>query len=484
MSKYSGYMDKVAKLDLGTGKAEAYPWSDKDKELYIGGRAMAAKLLFDNLSGKEEALGADNVIVITTGPLTGTGAPSSARFNIAAVSPETGKPVIFSCGGTFGYYLKKAGYDALVITGKCAEHSWVEIYNSDFILHDADSDGMWGKSADDSEEHIFECFERDYMCRLKHAAIVCEPAGEALEADSAVFSSGHAVAGAGAVFGAKNLKGISVTGNKRPAVKNEKKNTAWNKKWVSYLREHPLTSEEQPKLNAASLISGVQSDKLLAASCAEKLASQNGGCLSCPIKCNHNIELNGMNVNGPELESVCQLETVNGNYLALLADLGMNVGKLAVSVQAELTVLLQNIFEAVAATGECLFTGYGLIPAAMAGKKGAVNKLAGAASLAGFINKHPELLFFPVNTFYHDRSMKYATGMKMNLGKFIRCGERAFALEKYMDALFAADTAEDKPEKAEDAGFVKAYLAARGWSKEGKPTEASLKKLNIRKGSV
>ena len=83
MSKYSGYMDKVAKFDLTTGKLEDYPWSDKEKELYLGGKSMAAKILYDHLTGKEEALSEENVIVISTGPLTGTGAPSSGRFNIS-----------------------------------------------------------------------------------------------------------------------------------------------------------------------------------------------------------------------------------------------------------------------------------------------------------------------------------------------------------------------------------------------------------------
>ena len=53
MSKYSGYMDKVAKFDLTTGKLEDYPWSDKEKELYLGGKSMAAKILYDHLTGKE-----------------------------------------------------------------------------------------------------------------------------------------------------------------------------------------------------------------------------------------------------------------------------------------------------------------------------------------------------------------------------------------------------------------------------------------------
>ena len=78
MTDYCGYMGKVLQLDLTTGKRSEYPWSDQDRELYIGGKAMASKILFDNLTGAEDPLGPENLIVIATGPLTGTGAPSSS----------------------------------------------------------------------------------------------------------------------------------------------------------------------------------------------------------------------------------------------------------------------------------------------------------------------------------------------------------------------------------------------------------------------
>ena len=105
-------------LDLTAQTTEDYPWTDRDRELYIGGKAMASKILFDNLTGSEAPLSAENLIVITTGPLTGTGAPCSNRFNISTLSPLTGITTSSNCGGNFGYYLKKAGFDALIIKGK------------------------------------------------------------------------------------------------------------------------------------------------------------------------------------------------------------------------------------------------------------------------------------------------------------------------------------------------------------------------------
>ena len=115
-SKYGGYMGRVLQINLSTGDVTDYPWTDKDRELYIGGKTMAAKILYDTLTGRENA-----------GPLTGTGAPSSSRFNISSLSPQTGFISSSNCGGTFGYHLKRAGIDALIITGRWEERTWIEI---------------------------------------------------------------------------------------------------------------------------------------------------------------------------------------------------------------------------------------------------------------------------------------------------------------------------------------------------------------------
>lgn len=86
-SKYSGYMGKIMEVDLTTETVREYPWSDEQRELYLGGKIMAARILCDHLTGKETAFSEENWVVIATGPLTGTGAPSSARFDVSALSP-------------------------------------------------------------------------------------------------------------------------------------------------------------------------------------------------------------------------------------------------------------------------------------------------------------------------------------------------------------------------------------------------------------
>lgn len=44
-TKYGGYMGKVLKINLTTQEASEYPFSDEERELFIGGKIMAAKIL-------------------------------------------------------------------------------------------------------------------------------------------------------------------------------------------------------------------------------------------------------------------------------------------------------------------------------------------------------------------------------------------------------------------------------------------------------
>ncbi len=321
-SKYGGYMGRIAKYDLSTGQLSDYPWSDEERELFIGGKIAAAKIMYDNFTGKEEAFSEENMIIISTGPLTGTGAPSSARFDISTLSPLTGITTSSNCGGRFGYYLKKAGFDALVLVGKCKEHSWLEIDGDKFTLHNADD--IWGLKTGEAQEKMSEhLYEQKNGRKIKHAQLCIGPAGENLVRYAAVVSDErvNGRGGCGAVFGWKNLKGITVTGNKQFSVADPERTLSWNKKWFKYLRDHPLTGNQLPRLGTAGLVSQMQMrgmlstknynygqfedfDKVNGETLAEEYNVVNKGCLSCPIKCARTVLVDGKEVKGPELETL------------------------------------------------------------------------------------------------------------------------------------------------------------------------------------
>ena len=315
-SKYAGYMGKVMLVDLTSETVSEYPWTDQQRELYLGGKIMAARILCDHLTGKETAFSEENWVVISTGPLTGTGAPSSARFNISALSPQTGILASSNCGGSFGFHLKKAGYDALILKGKCRDHRWLEISDEQFLFHDAAD--LWGMKTRDCQEKLSGLTGKKKLGRL-----CIGPAGEHLVKYASIVSDERSAGrtGLGAVLGWKNLKAITVTGTKTVPVFDKEKTTAWCKKWFAYLQGHPLTGRQLPKLGTAGLTSAMQMHGLLSTKnyssgqfedfdmvSGETLAEEhnitNRGCLTCPIRCARTVQVHGRQVKGPELETL------------------------------------------------------------------------------------------------------------------------------------------------------------------------------------
>ena len=315
-SKYAGYMGKVMLVDLSTETVTEYPWSDEQRELYLGGKIMAARILADHLTGKETPFSEENWVVISTGPLTGTGAPSSARFNISALSPQTGILASSNCGGSFGFHLKKAGYDALILKGKCSGRRWLEINEERFTFHDAEA--LWGTTTSECQERLAALTGRKKFGRL-----CIGPAGENLVTYAGIISDERAAGrtGLGAVLGWKGLKAITVTGNRTVPVHDKEKTAQWCKKWFAYLQSHPLTGDQLPRLGTAGLVRSMQARGLLATrnysagqyadfdaisgeTLAEKYHITNKGCLTCPIRCSRTVMVRGKAVKGPELETL------------------------------------------------------------------------------------------------------------------------------------------------------------------------------------
>ena len=311
MTEHHGYMGKVLIIDLKDNSTSLYPWSDDDRESYIGGKIMAAKIISDNVKPTVGPFDPDNIIVVSTGPLTGTNAPASSRFNISTVSPLTGLLTSSNCGGNFGMNLKRAGYDALIIKGKSEYPIWIEIGEEEILFHDAKD--LWGMKTSEVQEALDP----------KAGKIVIGPAGENLVKYAAVFSQERAAGrgGVGAVMGHKNIKAITAKGKLRPSIAEPEKTKEFYKKWIKILKDHPLTGEQLPELGTAGLVTMMQNKNLLATKnfqygqyedyhmvSGETLRKdhliRNRGCVTCPIQCGRQVEIDGKKVKGPELETL------------------------------------------------------------------------------------------------------------------------------------------------------------------------------------
>lgn len=203
----NGYTDNILVVDL-TNKNIRTISTQEYAGHFIGGRGIAVKLAYELMPRGVNPVKPENSLIFMTGPLTGTLAPSSGRIDVIAKSPETGLLGGANAGGFFGPELKYAGYDGIVIVGEAASPVYIDIFNDDVTIKNAQH--LWGKG-------VFDTLQ---MLRTgdKDVQVACiGPAGENLVNLSGIaFSMRNYAArgGLGAIMGSKKLKAIAVRGTK------------------------------------------------------------------------------------------------------------------------------------------------------------------------------------------------------------------------------------------------------------------------------
>lgn len=212
----NGYTGKLLTVDLTTGQTSAEALDRGYAGQFIGGSGLAARYLYDWLDSSVDPLGPENPLVFLTGPLDGTGAPSSGRFVVCARSPQTGLWGEANAGNFFGPELKFAGFDGIVIRGRANTPCYLHITPDGAELCDARH--LLGRTTYETGDAIRA--ERNDT-GLVVAAI--GPAGEnrvpyaLILASSARPGSKKGIAGRtgmGAVMGSKNLKAVAVRGSR------------------------------------------------------------------------------------------------------------------------------------------------------------------------------------------------------------------------------------------------------------------------------
>ena len=199
----------ILHVDLSSGKIRRQSLPLEEAVKFLGGRGLNAKLLWDLASDNQmDPLSPENRLIIGTGTLTGTFAPSSGRTTITTKSPATGLYVKSSVGGQIGAQLKFAGYDHLVIHGKSPYPCYLTIEDRNVEIKKAEH--LWGLDVRETEKALkAESSNRNFE------ACYIGPAGERLVRFASIMTSVYhaaARAGVGAVMGSKNLKAISVSG--------------------------------------------------------------------------------------------------------------------------------------------------------------------------------------------------------------------------------------------------------------------------------
>jgi len=102
----NGWTEKLIRVNLCDKTIKVEKLNMKDAKLYLGGRGLGSKYLYDEIDPEIEPLSPENKLIFMTGPMTGTYATCAGRFNVVAKAPLTGTIGAANSGGHFGPELK------------------------------------------------------------------------------------------------------------------------------------------------------------------------------------------------------------------------------------------------------------------------------------------------------------------------------------------------------------------------------------------
>ncbi len=208
-----GWWGRVLYINLTTRKVKEVQLDASYYLQYIGGRGLAARLLWDWNPPGVDPLSPYNHLVIAAGPLSGLPVPSSGKLVVASKSPLTYGYGDGNVGTMASFYLKRTGYDAIIITGAFSKPGYVYIENSRVEFYDAED--LWGLDTFEAENKLLKKHGRDVGCLL------IGPAGENCVRYATVVSQrgrSGGRPGMGAVMGSKKLKALVIKGTREPPV--------------------------------------------------------------------------------------------------------------------------------------------------------------------------------------------------------------------------------------------------------------------------
>ncbi len=114
----NGFTGTILRVNLSTGSIEKQKLNEQFYRMYLGGGAFGTYFLLKETAPDLDALAEQNILTIAPGVTTGAPVSGLSRCCVTALSPVTGAIGDSQTGGSIGPMIKRAGYDAIVITGK------------------------------------------------------------------------------------------------------------------------------------------------------------------------------------------------------------------------------------------------------------------------------------------------------------------------------------------------------------------------------
>lgn len=310
-------MQPILKINLTTGKIESFPIPAEFERDYLGGSALAARLLFDSLTRELDPLAPESPLLILNGPLSGTAGPTVGRFVVCGKSPATGLWAESNCGGFFGPELRMAGWDGIWLTGKADSPVYLWIQDGNVEIRSADF--LWGKDTYEIQDLLKQ---ENRITGLRTLGIGV--AGERLLPYALLLCDHGRVAGRtglGAVLGSKNVKAVAVKGTGKVPVLDPAAYAPRRSAANTALKADPLTGvlsslgsagaadyldylgEQPKKYFSAGVLEN--SGQISGATVAETILVGKAACHGCVIACGRVVRLaDGEKRKGPEYETL------------------------------------------------------------------------------------------------------------------------------------------------------------------------------------
>jgi len=319
-----GWCGKILWVDLTEGRVEERPLEPQAARDFIGGRGLGIRHLLDEVDPQAHPMGPANDLVMATGPLTGTSAPTAARYMVMTRSPLTGAVTCSNSGGHFPAALKRAGWDAVIFRGQAPHPVYLWVNGSRAELRSAVH--LWGRNVPGTDDAL-----RSETDRAARTAVI-GPAGEAGVLFASIMNDKHRAAGrsgVGAVMGSKKIKGVVVKGEGKVELADPARFNALTARFRTGFKKSfaggPVPLKEW---GTAITVVGTQNfgvfptrnfqsgvfegwDKIDGRALTERFLVRPKACFSCPIACGRGTKVpDGPYAGegeGPEYETVYSL---------------------------------------------------------------------------------------------------------------------------------------------------------------------------------
>ncbi|MFA5367615.1 MAG: aldehyde ferredoxin oxidoreductase family protein [Dehalococcoidia bacterium] len=326
----AGFEGKMLEVNLSKGSISNSTVSKDIVRKFIGGSGLGAKLMFDRVDPKVDALSPGNTLFVLTGPTSGLSVPGGARFSVCAKSPLTNMFGESNSGGTFATELRQAGWDGIIVEGASDKPVYLLIEDGKAEIKDASD--LWGKNTQEVVDVLTKRHERPEAKKtVKMLSIGV--AGEKMVRFACVCNDKKDFAGRcgmGAVMGSKKLKAIVVRGSGKIGLVDQEKFNELRKEALQKAKDSIICQVLGAQgTNAALGISAMmgdlpaknwaQGDNMAVAGGigGDKLSGPpfflgNASCHGCMVGCKRHVTIpegsyKGEVAEGPEYEGVAIL---------------------------------------------------------------------------------------------------------------------------------------------------------------------------------